>query len=300
LCRRLKKAGYDCMVVAPSLIPTQPRKQKTDDLDAQRIARFLRSADLEPIWVPDAATEAMRDLSRAREDAVEALQQRRQQLRTFLVRHDRQWKGTSTWTQPHEAWIRQQQFDHEAQRRTLAEYLCAVQEAGERVKRLEQDIAVLVQTWSMAPLVTALQALRGVKLITAFTLVAELGTFKRFGTAKQLMSYLGLVPSERSSGERTRKGAITKAGNAHVRRVLCEAAWNNRFRHGASEGLKRRRALVSGTVKSIAEKAQMRLSTRMRNLSLRGKENNKIAIALARELAGFIWHIGQQQDLLAS
>jgi transposase len=299
LQRRLKKAGFECIVVAPSLIPTQKRKSKTDDLDAVRIARFLRSSDLEAIWVPDQMTEAMRDLSRTREDALEALQRCRQQLSSFLLRHDRKYDGKSRWTKAHLAWIRSQRFELAPQQRVLEVQVHAIDEAQARLDGLEKDLAALAPTWEHFPLVTALQALRGMKLVTAFTIVAEIGDFRRFRTARHLMSYLGLVPGEHSSGDRTRRGSITRAGNAHVRRVLVEAGWNNRFPYGASVAVARRRALVSDGVRRIAEKAQARLSARMRLLSIRGKESNKIVVALARELAGFVWAIGQENRLLA-
>ena len=231
LQRDLTTAKISCVVVAPSLVPIQVgNRVKTDRRDAIRLARFLRSGDLTEVTVPDAATEAMRDLERARDDAKRVERSARHQLGKFLLRHGRSYPGKTRWTVKHLEWIRAQHFEHQAQERVLVDYLHAVEEAGLRVGRLTRDIEELVKTWRLAPLVKALQALRGIQLVTAVIIAAELGDLARFQTAPELMSYVGLVPSEHSSGESKRRGHITRAGNGHVRRVLVESAWAYRFR----------------------------------------------------------------------
>src|SRR6266540_6923702 len=208
LYRDLTAAGIDTVVVAPSLVPTKAGDRvKTDRRDAVKLARFLRSGDLTEIHVPDAATEAMRDLERARDDAKNAERAARHQLGKFLLRHGRRYPGRTSWTMKHRDWIRSQQFQHEAQQRVLEDYLKAVEDLGERVERLTKSIVELVESWSLRPLVKALQALRGINVISATVLAAEIGDFSRFAAAPNIMSYVGLVPSERSSGEGRRQGA---------------------------------------------------------------------------------------------
>jgi transposase len=300
LCRDLKAAGIDCIVVAPSLVPVQSGDRvKTDRRDAVKLARFLRSGDLTGIYVPEPATEAIRDLERARDDAKKVERVCRQQLGKFLLRHGRRYDGKSAWTAKHLEWVRKQQFEHEAQQRVVVDNLKAVEDAGERVNRLTKDIAELVESWSLAPLVKALQALRGVQLVTAVIIAAELGDLARFNTAPELMGYLGLVPSEHSSGESKRRGRITRTGNGHVRRVLVEAAWAYRYRPSMSIAIRKRNEGVAPEVKKIAWKAQQRLHGRYQKLMGRGKTKQKTVVAVARELAGFIWSIGHQKQLLA-
>jgi transposase len=301
LSRDLKAAGVDCIVVAPSLVPVQSGDRvKTDRRDAVKLARFLRSGDLTAIYVPDEATEAMRDLERARDDAKKAERVSRQQLGKFLLRHGRLYEGKSTWTPTHLDWVRKQKFDQAAQQRVLIDHIKTVEDNTERVSRLTRDIGELVESWSRAPLVKALQALRGVQLITAVTIAAELGELARFKSAPELMGYLGLVPSEHSSGEGKRRGRITRTGNGHVRRVLVESAWAYRFRPSMSWAIRKRNEGVAPGVKKIAWKAQQRLHGRYQKLMARGKGKQKTVIAVARELAGFIWSIGRQEQLLAS
>ena len=294
LWHRLKKEGFVCQVIAPSRIPKDGRK-KTDAEDALRIAKYLRSGDLVSVFVPDAELEAMRTLTRAREDAIEAQQRARQQLRHFLLRLGRRYPGKTAWTAAHLVWIRTEKFDHPALTTVRDDYVREVEDAAARVARLTRDIEVLIPQTKLMPMVTALQALKGVQLITAATIAAEIGDFSRFAGAKHLMSYLGLVPGEHSSGERIAHGSITKAGNAHVRRVLCEAAWNCRTA-GAGKTIRARRAMTDETVQQIAEKAQERLHHRYRHLAMRKKEANKINVAMSRELAGFIWAIGRHVE----
>jgi transposase len=260
LHRDLAKAGIDCIVVAPSLVPMKAGDRvKTDHRDAVKLARFLRSGDLTEVHVPDAATEAMRDLERARDAAKRAERAARHQLGKFLLRNGRRWPGKTAWTIRHLDWIRAQHFEHEAQERVLEDYLKAVEDNGARVDRLTKSIVELVESWSLKPMVKALQALRGVNVITATVLAAELGDLARFETAPKLMGYLGLVPSEHSSGEGRRLGRITRAGNGHARRILVEAAWSYRFRPRQSKAITARSEAVSPEVRRIAWRAQERL-----------------------------------------
>jgi transposase len=304
LHRRITQAGYECQVVAPGLVPQQGSgKVKTDRRDAKRLAHFFRSGDLTAVHVPDEATEALRDLERARDDAKRAERAARQQLSKFLLRHGRHWSKTqgSTWTQKHLAWIRGQHFEHEAQNRVLRDYLKTVEDLAERVKRLTNDLEDLVKDSALAPLITALQACRGVQLVTSATVACEAGDLRRFAKARHFMSYVGLVSSEHSSGERRRQGRITRAGNARLRRILVEAAWHYIHPAAMSQSLRQRNQLVSDQVRQIAWKAQTRLHRKFRRLIYEKHKSPQVAIvALARELAGFLWAIGQEEQLLAS
>jgi transposase len=300
LQRALTAEGIDCVVVAPSLVPTRAGDRvKTDRRDAVKLARFLRSGDLTEVHVPDEATEAMRDLERARDDAKKAERVARHQLGKFLLRHERRYSGKTSWTVKHLEWIRAQHFAHEAQQRVLEDYLRTVEDLSERVERLTKSIVELVETWSLRPLVKALQALRGISVVSATVVAAELGDLARFDSAPKLMGYLGLVPSEHSSGEGRRQGRITRAGNGHVRRILVEAAWAYRFRPRQSRDITLRSAAVSPEVRRIAWRAQERLCAKYRRLTARGKNRNKTTAAIARELAGFIWAIGREPSMLA-
>ena len=291
LSRALKKAGFDCVVVAPSRVPdTHHGQRKTDGRDAIRLARFLRSGDLSPIHIHDGETEAMRDLSRCREDAMAAKQAARQHLGALMLRHDRRYPGKQQGTKKHLTWLKGQTFEHESQRRVLADYLAAYEAAIAREAKLLKDIEALLPSWSLAPIVRALMALRGVSLVTAVTVVAEVGDFSRFATAPQFASFTGLTPSERSSGERQVRGAITRAGNSHLRRVLVEAAWNYRFRV-LTEAIRKRGEATTPEVRALAQKVQDRLYRRQFALTKRGKEKTKVAVAVARELACFMWAV---------
>jgi transposase len=299
LQRRLTALGYACQVVAPSLVPQRAGQRiKTDRRDAAKLAHFLRSGDLTAVWTPDEATEALRDLERAREDARRTERAARHRLSKFLLRHDRRWTGGSTCTRAHLTWIRQQVFPLEPQRRVLADALHEVERQAERVAQLTKDIAELVETTALAPLIRALQALRGVSLVSAVVLAAELGDLQRFQNPRQLMAYVGLVPSEHSSGGSRRQGAITRTGNGHVRRTLVEAAWHYRHLPRVGEALKRRQAGLTPQVCQIAWRAQQRLSRRMYHLLNKNKSRPKIVVALARELVGFVWAIGQERQPL--
>jgi transposase len=292
--RSLTKQGLDCIVVAPSKIPRKSGDRiKNDRRDALNLARLHRSGELTPVYVPAAEDEAMRDLSRGREDAVKAHRTARQVLLAFLLRHGYRYSGLSYWSKAHWRWIADIKLPHRAQQITLQEYVHTVHEQLERVQRLTGLIQELVAQWRLAPLVKALQALRGVSLIVAATTVAELGDLSRFDSAKQLMAYLGLVPSEHSSGGTVKRGGITKTGNGHVRRVLTEAA--HTYCHPARESrvLLARLEGLPQEVRQIAWKAQIRLCGRFKRLMARGKNRNTVITATARELAAFMWAIAR-------
>jgi transposase len=298
LCRRLREAGIDCVVVAPSLVPGKPGDRiKTDRRDACKLAHFLRSGDLTEVYVPDEAVEAIRDLERARDDGKCAERAARHQLSKFLLRHDRHWQGTA-WTQRHRDWIRTQKFEYPAQQRVLEDYLKTVEDLAERVERLTAHMEELVQETALAPLVKALQAFRGVSVVSAVTIAAEAGDLRRFATASQFMSYVGLVPSEDSTGKRRRQGAITRCGNGHLRWIIVEAAWHYRHLPVMSKELRRRNKGLAPGVQRIAWEAQKRLNKRLYHLIHAGKSTHKAVTALARELAGFIWAVGQEEKLL--
>ena len=290
--REITEAGHDCAVVAPSLIPRKPGDRvKTDRRDALTLARLHRSGDLTPVWVPGPEQEAMRDLTRAREDMKAMELRARQRLGAFLLRHGRVYAGRSRWTQAHWRWLEDQAFESPVQQVVFQEYVDAVTQAQARVAGLEEQMRQALGTWSLRAVVEALMSLRGVNLITAMTVLAELGDVTRFDSPRQLMSFLGLVPSEHSSGERRRHGAITKTGNGHVRRVLVEAAWSYRYPARKTEHLRRKAAAAPPAVQSLAWAAQKRLCARYRHLNYAGKAKCKVTVAVARELVGFIWAI---------
>jgi transposase len=301
LYRRLHEAGIDCRVVAPSLVPTKNgNRVKTDRRDAVRLAHYLRSGDLTDVYVPDEADEALRDLERARDAAKRAERTARHQLGKFLLRHDRRFSETKNWTVRHMNWVRRLKFEHAAQQRVLTDHLKTVEDAGERVEHLTDSIKELVESSALAPLIKALQAFRGIALVSATTIACEVGDLRRFPTAGHFMSYVGLVPSESSSGERRKQGSITRTGNGHLRRILVEAAWHYRRPPAMSKEIRRRNQPVADGVRRLAWKAQKRLHKRMYHLTLKGKNNKTAVIAVARELAGFIWAVAQEPELLAT
>jgi transposase len=295
LARELKRAGYRCEVVAPSKVPRRPGDRvKTDRRDALSLAGLARAGELTFVVVPDERDEAMRDLSRARIDAVRARLKARQQLKALLLRHGRRYTGKTSWTAAHERYLSSVSFEHRAQDIAFVEYRQAVSEAQVRVERMSEALTRELENWRMRPLVKALMTLRGVDQLVATTLIAELGELKRFAHPRELMGYLGLVPSEHTSGDKRRLGAITKTGNTHVRRVLIEAAWNYRFPPRITLPLQKRQERQPSDIRAIAWRAQLRLNHRYRKLTARGLQHNKVCVAIARELAGFIWSIGQQ------
>ena len=295
LYRQVVALGHACTVVAPSLIPRKPGDRvKTNRRDAVALARLLRAGELTAVWVPDEAHEAMRDLVRAREASVDDLRRKRQAISSMLLKHGRAFPGKTTWGARHERWLAEQAFEHPAQQVVLQELILAARHAKERLQRIEAAVVEFMPQWSLAPLVEALQALRGIRLPTAAAIAAEIGDLGRFCSARQFMGYLGLVPGERSTGETVRRLGITKAGNGRIRRALVESAWT--YRHPPRVGTRRHYQLraVSTVVRDIAHKAEARLCGRYRALSARGKKLTVAVTAIARELAGFIWAIGRE------
>jgi transposase len=297
ICRQLAKLGHSCIVAAPSLIPRKPGDRvKTDTRDALKLARLLRSGDITPCHVPDTSDEAMRDLVRAREDASCAYRVSRQRLNGFLLRHGKAYDGKSRWNTAHMRWILDIKLDHEAQQIVLEEYRRRVEHDADCVDALTEQIRRLNQSWRWMPVVNALQALRGVCLITAVTVIAEMGDLRRFAHPKQMMAAVGLVPSEYSSGGKRHLGPITKTGNSHVRRILVESGWNYRFPARLTRHIERRQRGLEKAVIDIAWHGQKRLCARYQQLNRRGKNAKLITTAVARELCGFIWDIAQQVE----
>jgi transposase len=292
LYRYLTKKNLQCWVVAPSQIPKKAGDRvKTDRRDAVQLARLLRSGDLTPIYVPVVEDEAIRDLVRAREDTLKDLKAAKVRLKAFLLRQDIRYEGRATWGPAHLRWLAEVVCPTPVQQIVFQEYVRAVSEHTERLQRLEAELQTQVQTWRWAPVVEAIQALRGVQFTVAVTLIAELGDLSRFENPRQLMSYLGLTPSEHSSGERRRQGSITKTGNSHARRVLVEGAWASRYPAKVSRHLQLRLEKVPKAIQDISWKAQVRLCNRYRRLVARGKNVNQVVVAIAREMAAFVWAI---------
>ncbi len=293
LYRQISEAGHACQVVAPSLIPKKPGERiKTDRRDALKLARLLRAGDLTAVWVPDVEQEAMRDLTRARDDMKGQERKARQQLNAFVLRHGHHWpRGKTRWTAAYFNWLESIRFEQPWLQIVLQEYIDAVKAATQRVTDLTDELLRALPRWSLAPVVDALVAMRGIDKLAATVLLAELGDISRFDSPKQLMAYLGLVPSEHSSGGRRRQGAITLTGNSHARRMLVESAWSYRFPARQTMHLKRKAQHASAQAKAIAWRAQKRLCGRYRQLSQAGKNIKRVCVAIARELVGFIWDI---------
>lgn len=290
-------------MIAPTLAPVKAGDRvKTDRRDAERLARSHRAGDLTAIWVPDAASEALRDLVRAREAAKQDQLRARHRLSKFLLRQGRRpAAGVKAWTTAYMLWVGKLRFEQPAQEATLLDYLHEVDHMGERIKRLEEAIrdAVRQAPPQMQAVIQGLQALRGVALISAVTIASEIGAVSRFQTARQLMGYAGTVPSENSSGQRIRRGGITKSGNAHLRRILGEAAWSYRRRPAVGPALRKRQQGVPDEIRQIGWKAQVRLSKRYARLVAAGKDQRKIVTAVGRELLGFVWAIGLRAEASA-
>lgn len=295
LARHFAALGWHCDVVAPSSIPRPSGERvKTDRRDAMKLARLARVHELTSVRVPDSADEAIRDLVRAREDAVREQRNARHRLKALLLRNGIVYSARSSWTCAHLRWLATIALPHAAQQIVFQEYLHAVSEAGARIARHEQAMRDALGLWTLAPVVAALQALRGVQLIAAMTLVAEIQDFWRFDNPRRLMAYLGLVPCEDSSGPRRRLGAITKAGNAPARRMLVEIAHQYRLPAHVSPIIAQRQAQLPKAVTDIAWAAQTRLCSRYRRLAARRVHHNKIVVAIARELCGFVWAIARE------
>jgi transposase len=292
--RELAALGERCMVVSPALVPKRAGDHlKTDRRDGERLASLARAGELEAIHVPDIRDEAIRDLVRGRDDAVIAQRRVRQQLKALLLRNDIRYVGKSSWTGAHRRWLSELKLPEPAQQIVFEEYVDAITVATGRIERLTRAIETETLTWRFAPVVGALQAMRGIQFVHAVTLIAELGDLTRFPSARQLMGYLGLVPREASSGEQRRQGSITKAGNSYARRALIEAAWAYRHPARVTRIIATRQTGLPKAACDIAWRAQLRLSTKYRRLNARHLNHNKIVVALARELSGFVWAIGQ-------
>jgi transposase len=302
---QLTKLGVHCEVIAPTLVPMRAGDRvKTDRRDAERLARSYRAGELTPVWVPDAAHEALRDLVRAREAAKKDQLRARHRLGKFLLRQGRRPpEKMQAWTQKHVDWIKTAvKFDQPAQQATLDDYVSEVEHLAQRIVRLEKhlDEAVEKVPEQMRQVIEAMQVLRGVAKLTAVTIVAEVGELSRFEKPRQLMGYSGAVSSEHSSGEKTRRGGITKTGNSHLRRVVVEAAWSYRFKPSVGWRLRERQKDASAEMIEIATKAQHRLHRRYCRLLAKGKPKQQVVTAVARELLGFIWAIGVAAERASS
>jgi transposase len=298
LYRYLTKKGHVCWVVAPSLLPKKPGDRvKTNRRDAIKLARLMRSGDLTPVYVPAVEDEAIRDLCRAREDAIRDLKTAKFRLKAFLLRHDIRYTGRATWSPAHLRWLSEVVCPTPAQQIVFHEDIRAVTDHTERLARLEQELTDQVQPWRLAPVVDALQALRGVQCTVAVTTVAALGDLTRFEHPRQLMHSLGLTPSAYSTGERRRQGGITKTGNSHARRALVAGAWASRYPATISRHLQLRLEKGPKPIHDSSWKAQIRLCKRSRQLLARGKNANPVVVAIARELSAFMWAMAREVPL---
>jgi transposase len=297
LARRLRQLGVECEVVAPSMTPTRAGDRvKTDQRDARKLARLLRAGELTPIYIPEATDEAIRDLCRARTDAVDDRRRSRHRLKGFLLRHGYRYQGKSAWSAAHERYLRELVLAHPAMKVILEEYLQAIAAGGERIERCELGMRDLLEKWRLAPAVRALMAMKGFQTVAAMILVSELGEMHRFGHPRQVMAYLGLVPTENTSSDRRRQGSITKCGNAHARWLVVECAQHYATPPKVSAQLSRRQQGQGKKVRAISWRAQNRLHHRYTRLLGRRLQRNKAMVAIARELCGFIWELLRTQS----
>lgn len=295
LYRYLAKKGLECLVVAPSLIPRKAGDRvKTDRRDAVCLARLLRSGDLTTVYVPTVEDEAIRDLSRAREDALVDSKSAKHRLKSFLLRLGFNYVGRADWNDAHRRYLSKVVCPTPAQQIVFQEYLRAVDEHAERIRRIEAHLREFLPSWRLRPVVDAVQGLRGVQETTAIAAVAELGDLTRFDTPRQLAAFIGVNPSEYSSGDSRRQGGITKAGNSHARRALVEASWAYRFPAKVSPLIRKRLEKLPKPIQDISWKAQVRLCRRYRRLVSRGKHPNIVVTAIARELVAFMWAIARE------
>lgn len=293
--RLITSLGHCCYVVAPSLIPKKPgEKIKTDKRDALKLAKLLKSEDLTPIYVPEPEDEAVRDLSRAREIAMEDLKDAKYQLKALMLRNNINYKGTANWSQKHLRWLTELVLPHPAQHIVLQEFLHTITERISRLERLDNELTHHVHQWRYYPVVKAIQAMRGVRLLVATGVVAELGDLSRFDHPRKLMSYLGLVPSEHSSGGKRHIGAITKCGNGRARRLLVEGAHTYRYAANISTDMQKRQEGLPKDIIDIAWKAQLRLCKRYKKMIAKGKHYNLVVTAIAREMIAYIWAIAKE------
>ncbi|MEQ3515728.1 IS110 family transposase [Pseudoalteromonas sp. BZB3] len=297
--RLITSLGHCCYVVAPSLIPKKPGERvKTDKRDALKLAKLLKSEDLTPIYVPEPEDEAIRDLSRAREIAMKDLKDAKYQLKALLLRNNINYAGTANWSLKHLRWLTELVLPHPAQQIVLQEFIQTINERTARLERLDNELSHYVYQWRYYPVVKAIQAMRGVRLLVAAGVVAELGDLSRFDHPRKLMSYLGLVPSEHSSGGKRHIGAITKCGNGRARRLLVEGAHSYRHTANISTELQKRQEGLPKQIVDIAWKAQLRLCKRYKKLINKGKHYNLVVIAIAREMIAYIWAIAKEVVLV--
>ena len=297
IARRLKQLKVSCLVAAPSLIPKQPGSPfKTDKRDARGLARLLRAGELTAVYIPEPTDEAIRDLCRARTDAVDDHRRCRHRLKGFLLRHGFRYQGKANWSQPHMRYLRELVLPHPAMKTILEEYLQGIDAAHARVQRIEASMLTLLETWRLKPAVEALMAFRGFQLVAAMITVSELGDIHRFAHPRQLMTYLGLVPTESSSGPHQRLGGISRCGNTHQRWLLTECAEHYAIPPKISKELSRRQEGQSQEVRALSWKAQNRLHTRFIRLLARRLQRNKAKVAIARELCGFVWAVLRTQN----
>jgi transposase len=297
IARRLKQLNVSCLVAAPSLIPKQPGAPfKTDKRDARGLARLLRAGELTAVYIPESNDEAIRDLCRARTDAVDDHRRCRHRLKGFLLRHGFRYQGKANWSQPHMRYLRELVLPHPAMKTILEEYLQGIDAAHARVERIEASMLTLLETWRLKPAVEALMAFRGFQLVASMITVSELGDIHRFSHPRQLMTYLGLVPTESSSGPHQRRGGISRCGNSHQRWLLTECAEHYALPPKISKELSRRQEGQPENIRALSWKAQNRLHTRFIKLLLRRLQRNKAKVAIARELCGFIWALLRTQD----
>jgi len=297
LARRLRQLSVECEVVAPSMTPTRSGDRvKTDQRDARKLARLLRAGELTAVYIPEPTDEAIRDLCRARTDAVDDRRRARHRLKGFLLRHGYRYQGKSSWSAAHERYLRELMLPHPAMKVILEEYLQAIAAAGERIARCEAAMSDLLEQWRLAPAVRALQAMKGFQTVAAMILVSELGEVHRFAHPRQVMAYLGLVPTENTSSDKRRQGRITKCGNAHARWLLVECAQHYAAPPKVSKELSRRQQGQPSEVRAISWRAQNRLHSRYTRLLARRLQRNKALVAVARELCGFIWELLHTQS----
>jgi transposase len=297
LARRLAQLKVPCTVVAPSLIPRRPGDRvKTDKRDARKLARLLRAGELTCVYIPEATDEAIRDLCRARTDAVDDRRRSRHRLKGFLLRHGYRYQGKSNWSAAHERYLRELVLPHPAMKVILEEYLQGIAAAGERIARCEAGMRDLLEPWRRAPAVRALMAMKGFRTVAAMILVSELGEVHRFNHPRQVMAYLGLVPTEDTSSDKRRQGHITKCGNSHLRWLLVECAQHYATPPKVSAHLSRRQEGQPREVRAISWRAQHRLHHRYTRLLGRRLQRNKAMVAIARELCGFIWELLRTQS----
>jgi transposase len=296
IARRLRQLGVKCEVVAPSMTPKRAGERvKTDRRDARKLARLLRAGELTPVYIPESTDEAIRDLCRARTDAVDDRRRSRHRLKGFLLRHGYHYQGKTSWSAAHERYLRELVLPHPAMKVILEEYLISIGAAAERIERCELAMRDLLGKWRLQPGVQALMAMKGFQNVAAMILVSELGAIDRFTHPRQVMAYLGLVPSENTSSDKRRQGAITKCGNAHARWLLVECAQHYTTPPKLSKELSRRQEAQSREVRAISWRAQNRLYSRYTRLTARRLQRNKALVAIARELCGFIWELLRTQ-----